>query len=50
MLKNNKIKILCLLIIQNIMFAHNWNRIFVYIWTNCLHERWISNETGCKFF
>ena len=30
------------------MFAHNWNRIFVYIWTNCFHERWISNETGCK--
>ena len=42
MLKNNKIKILCLLII-GIVF-------FVYIWTNCLHERWISNETECKFF
>lgn len=32
------------------MSAHNRNRIFVYIWTNCLHERWISNETGCKSF
>mgnify|MGYP000514951422 CR=1 FL=1 len=42
MLKNNKIKIL--------LSAHNRNRIFVYIWTNCLHERWISNETECKFF
>lgn len=41
MLKNNKIKILCLLII---------GIVFLYIWTNCLHERWISNETECKFF
>ena len=31
------------------MSAHNWNRIFVYIWTNCIHERWVSNETECKF-
>ena len=41
MLKNNKIKIVCLLIIGIVFFA--------YVWTNYFHERWISDEAKCKF-
>ena len=32
------------------MSAHNRNRIFVYIWTNCLHERWIVTRQSVNSF
>ena len=40
--KNNKIKILCLLII-GIVFLYIYGPI-------AFMKRWVSNETECKFF